>query len=144
MEATYDPVLDNESLKKKRTYWEVAFGLQAVDGLKSFEYVRELADEAFRFDVLTFKSYHRRLFERLDAKVHHSGEFRTVNLTKKEPVLDGKSVQYQDYGMNQESLEYDFAEERVQDYLKNYSNIPEGVRADDVELKGFFREILEK
>ena len=76
-----------------------------------------LADEAFRFDVPTFKSYHRRLFEKLDPKIFHPGEFRTVNLTKKEPVLNGETVQYQDYGMLEESLDYDFKEEQGQDYL---------------------------
>ena len=76
-----------------------------------------LADEAFRFDIPTLKSYHRRLFEQLDTAVYYPGEFRTVNLTKKEPVLDGRSVQYQDYGVIEESLAYDFEEERKQDYL---------------------------
>lgn len=162
MEATYDQVLDNESPEKKRAYWEIAFGLQAVDNLKPSEYVQNLADEhirgersyyevteateqyyehhhnrdeqeadtvaeaiygiladaSFRFDVPTFKSYHRRLFEKLDAEIYHPGEFRTVNLTKKEPVLSGKSVQYQDYGMLEESLKYDFKEETAQNYLK--------------------------
>lgn len=76
-----------------------------------------LADEAFRFDIPTFKSYHRRLFEKLNPGVFHPGQFREVNLTKAEVVLDGETVQYQDYGMIQESLEYDFAEESKVDYL---------------------------
>ena len=165
---TYNPVLDDDGPEQKRAYWEVAFGLQDVDGLKPSRYVRELADEhirgsksysqvveatsqyykehsdsdkknntgekeadtvaeaiygiladaAFRFDIPTFKSYHKRLFEKLDKAIYHPGEFRTVNLTKKEPVLGGKSVQYQDYGMIEESLVYDFTEEQRQDYLK--------------------------
>lgn len=77
-----------------------------------------LADEAFRFDVPTLKSYHYRLFKNLDPKIYHPGEFRTVNLTKREPVLGGETVQYQDYGMLESSLEYDFAEETKVDYLK--------------------------
>lgn len=76
-----------------------------------------LSDRAFRFDVPTFKSYHYRLFEKLPKDVYHAGEFRTVNLTKKEAVLNGKTVQYQDYGMIEDSLEYDFNEERTIDYL---------------------------
>ena len=76
-----------------------------------------LADESFRFDILTLKSYHRRLFEKLEPAIYHPGEFRTVNLTKKEPVLGGETVQYQDYGLIQESLEYDFGEEAAQNYL---------------------------
>ena len=253
MEATYDRVDDNRNPEEKRAYWEVAFGLQAVDNLKPSAYVRKLADEhirgektyaqvaeatsayyehhfdasekeadkvseaiyailaddAFRFDIPTFKSYHRRLFSGLDANIYHPGEFRTVNLTKKEPVLGGKSVQYQDYGMIEESLRYDFTEEAEQDYLKmsfeekveriatfcsriwqvhpfyegntrttavfiekylmsmgykvdnevfrehskefrdalvlaNYTNIPQGIKADGARLMQFFREILAK
>lgn len=251
MEATYDKVTDDKAPEQKRAYWEVAFGLQAVDNLKPSAYVRKLADEhiqgektykqvteatsayyehhfdadekeadkvseaiyailadeAFRFDIPTLKSYHRRLFSGLDAKIYHPGEFRTVNLTKKEPVLGGKSVQYQDYGMIAESLEYDFTEEAGQNYLKmtsdgkvqriatfcsriwqvhpfyegntrttavfiekylmsmgykvdnevfrehskefrdalvlaNYTNIPQGIKADSAQLLHFFREIL--
>ena len=162
-EPTYDPVLDNAPESDKRAYWEVAFGLQAVDNIKPSEYVQKLAedhirgektyyevkeatssyyenphhnpsereadevseaiyeilsDSAFRFDVPTLKSYHYRLFKNLDHNIFHPGEFRTVNLTKKEPVLNGETVQYQDYGLLEESLEYDFKEESKVDYLK--------------------------
>ena len=159
---TYDPVLDNDTPENKRRYWDVAFGLQAVDGLEPSHYVQKLADEhvtgaksyaevteltrayyenhsadpneheadvvaeaiydilhdgAFRFDVSTLKSYHYRLFCGLDHAIYHPGDFRTVNLTKKEPVLGGKSVQYQDYGLIEESLKYDFGEQLEVNYL---------------------------
>ena len=42
---TYDPVLDNDTPENKRRYWDVAFGLQAVDGLEPSHYVQKLADE---------------------------------------------------------------------------------------------------
>ena len=77
-----------------------------------------LADESFRFTVATFQNYHARLFKNLDAAVFHPGEFRTVNLTKKEPILNGDTVQYQNYDMLEETLSYDFAEEAEQDYTK--------------------------
>ena len=77
-----------------------------------------LSDEAFSFDVLTYKSYHKRLFEKLDHQVFRPGEFRTVNITKKEPILDGDTVQYQDFGLLEDSLNYDFNEEKSVDYLK--------------------------
>ena len=162
MEATYEPVLDDASAERKQQYWDIAFGLQEVDGLKPSKYVHDLADEhvkgektygevkaltasyyenpnadpdereadevaeaiyeilhdkAFRFDILTLKNYHFRLFQNLSHKIYHPGEFRTVNLTKKEPVLGGESVQYQDYGLIEESLKYDFDEEAKVDYL---------------------------
>lgn len=77
-----------------------------------------LADASFRFDIPTLKNYHHRLFQNLEHSVYHPGEFRTVNLTKKEPVLDGNTVQYQDYGMIEASLEYDFREETKVNYLE--------------------------
>ncbi|MBQ3352743.1 Fic family protein [Candidatus Saccharibacteria bacterium] len=159
---TYDPILDNDSPENKQKYWEVAFGLQAVDNLKPSSYVRSLArehtagtksyaevteltrdyynkhnaspdeheadivaeaiydilhDGAFRFDITTLKSYHYRLFQGLDRRIYHPGEFRTVNLTKREAILGGRSVQYQDYGLITESLEYDFSEQSRVDYI---------------------------
>lgn len=159
---TYTQVDDNLDPKLKREYWDVAFGLQAVDGLKpskyleslseehvkgakSYEEVSEavtnyyhenqqsspakeadivskalyaiLADESFAFSIVTFKGYHRRLFEQLDHDVFHPGEFRTVNITKKEPILNGDTVKYQDYGLLEESLQYDFNEEQGINYL---------------------------
>ena len=162
MDTTYDPVLDDAPAAKKQKYWEVAFGLQAVDNLKPSQYVEKLAEEhirgektyaevteltakyyesansdpdekeadevaeaiydilhdkAFRFDVNTLKSYHFRLFKNLNHEIYHPGEFRTVNLTKKEAVLGGASVQYQDYGLIEQSLDYDFNEESQVNYL---------------------------
>lgn len=162
---SYDLVTDDTSPESRQANWEVAFGLQAVDGLRPSGYLRELAhahikgektyqevgeelsryyhshgqngtqprqeeadevstaiygilaDAAFRFDIPTLQNYHQRLFGTLDKKVYHPGEFRTVNLTKKEAVLGGKSVQYQDFGAIRASLEYDFAEEAAQNYL---------------------------
>ena len=77
-----------------------------------------LSNEAFSFNILTYKSYHKRLFEKLNPKIFHPGEFRTVNIIKKEPILDGDTVQYQDFGLLEDSLNYDFDEEKSIDYLK--------------------------
>jgi len=160
---TYDEVNDNINPELKREYWGVAFGLQAVDGLKPSNYLETLADEhvrgsksyeevaqavnryyqdneqhssskeadivskaiysiladeSFSFNIVTLKGYHRRLFEELDHNIFHPGEFRTVNITKKELILNGDTVQYQDYGLLEESLQYDFNEENSIDYLK--------------------------
>lgn len=162
-QPTYNPVLDNDTPENKSKYWDVAFGLQAVDGLKPSSYVRQLADDhikgektyeqvknltikyyenpdanfdereadevaeaiydilhdqSFRFDINTLKSYHQRLFKNLDHNIFHPGEFRTINITKKEPVLGGESVQYQDFSLLEQSLEYDFAEQKKTEFLK--------------------------
>lgn len=165
-EPTYDRVDDTSDASTRRQYWDMAFGLQQVDGLEPSTYMRQLADEhvdgrktysqvydeitnyyhknstnheddreeeadsvstaiysilddqSFRFDIMTLKNYHRRLFTELDHRVFNPGEFRTYNITKREPILDSDTVQYQSFDLIQASLEYDFNEERAVDYAK--------------------------
>jgi len=129
--SKYLEELSKEHIDGQKTYVEVARELdnyyiekQPLSGYtleQEADFVSRaiyeiLADGAFSFNPLTLKIYHRRLFERLPEKIFHPGEFRTKNLTKKEPILDGDTVQYQDFGMIQESLDYDFTEEKSQDY----------------------------
>lgn len=75
-----------------------------------------LSDKSFRFDFLTLKNYHRRLFINLDKEKYNAGNFRDYNFTKDEPVLNGDTVQYQSYDLIEETLRYDFEEEEEQDY----------------------------
>lgn len=163
MTPTYEPVYDEQDPAKKQEDWDVAFGLQKVDGLEPSAYMRSLAKEhivgqksyaeiasalnsyyhntdklesrteeadrvsekiyqilaepAFRLDYLSLKYYHKRLFADLEYDIFRPGEFRTVNLTKKEPILGGATVEYQDFGLIEESLKYDFAEESEQKYV---------------------------
>ena len=164
-ERTYDEVVDEQSPEKRQEYWDVAFGLQAVDGLEPSKYMVELSEQhvrgektyrqvqseitsyynenasnnrekeadevsaaiydilnnkSFRFDYLTLKSYHKHLFSNLDPKIYNPGEFRTYNITKSEPILDGDTMMYQAFDMLEESLKYDFEEEQKQDYA-NFS-----------------------
>ena len=58
------------------------------------------------------------MFRNLDNKVYHAGEFRTYNFTKDEPVLDGDTVDYQSWELIEESLKYDFNEEKNINYLE--------------------------
>lgn len=164
-EVTYDKVLDEKSPITKQLYWDIAFGLQEVDGLKPSQYMYSLSkdhidgkktykevqqaitsyytknkdnhddddeeeadevstaiyevlsDGAFRFDYLTYKNYHKRLFNNLDNKKYHPGEFRTYNFTKNEPILNGDAVDYQAFDLIEETLKYDFLEEQNIDYL---------------------------
>ena len=44
-EITYDKVLDEKNPKVKQLYWDIAFGLQEVDGLKPSNYMIELSVE---------------------------------------------------------------------------------------------------
>lgn len=84
----------------------------------SLRIVKILNDNAFTFNYLALKQYHKKLFENLDIGINpkYIGEFRDYNITKKEPVLNGKSVQYADLSMIEETLKYDFEEEAKQKY----------------------------
>lgn len=56
------------------------------------------------------------LFEQLDEK--YVGKFRDYNISKKEPILNGKSVVYSDFREIKNTLEYDMETERSIDYKK--------------------------
>ena len=76
-----------------------------------------LSDKSFRFDFLTYKNYHKRLFNNLDKDIYNPGNFRTYNITKNEDVLNGDTVDYQSYDMIEDTLKYDFEEEKNIDYI---------------------------
>ena len=76
-----------------------------------------LSDNSFRFDYLTFKNYHKKLFENLDKDIYNPGEFRTYNITKDEEILENDTVIYQSYDLIEETLKYDFKEEKEIDYI---------------------------
>ena len=166
-EITYNKIEDENNPKIKQLYWNIAFGLQEVDGLKPSKYMLDLSsehinnqktynevqkeittyykknkdnhdddleeeadlvataiyeilsDRAFRFDILTFKNYHKRLFSNLDVHKYNPGMFRTYNFTKDEPILNGDTVFYQSYDLIEDTLRYDFNEEKQ----INYANL---------------------
>ncbi len=164
-EINYDKVEEETNPKIKQLYWNIAFGLQDVDGIKPSKYMKKLSEEhikgqktyqevqneinsyysknkdnydkleeeadevataiyeilsdkSFRFDYLTFKNYHKRLFINLDKEKYNPGVFRTYNFTKDEPILRGDTVNYQSYDLIEETLKYDFNEEKEIDYTK--------------------------
>ena len=86
----------------------------------SVKIVKILNDNAFTFNYLTLKQYHKKLFENIDIGIDEKyiGEFRDYNITKKESILNGESVQYADYSMIEETLKYDFEEEANQRYTE--------------------------
>ena len=81
--------------------WSTAIGLQAVDGLRPFQYLINTANECI--------SIHRRLFHGI---YRHAGKIRDYNITKKEWVLDGGTVLYGSASELRSTLEYDFSQER--------------------------------
>lgn len=85
----------------------------------SLRIVKILDDNAFTFSYLSLKQYHKKLFENINIGIDEKyiGNFRDYNITKNEPILNGKTVQYADYSMIEETLKYDFEEEKNQKYI---------------------------
>lgn len=63
----------------------------------------------FNFSVAYYLGLHRQIF---DGVFKFAGEMRSVELTKREWVLNGDSVQYTPSCMIKDTLEYDFDKER--------------------------------
>lgn len=169
MTKTYDKIeeLKNKDLKKEN--WEIAIGLNKVDGLTPSPYLKELIlesvngessykeieeklykyyenrdltkrkerntrecdivstriaelleDGSFIFSPVYLKSIHRYLFEGVfeDSIKNYAGVFRDYNISKKEDILNGKSVIYGNYQDLMEYLKYEFEEEKNTDYAK--------------------------
>lgn len=55
---------------------------------------RILAEEGFSLSPVTLLNYHKRLFQGIESFRYPVGRYRTENITKTEPVLNGKSVEY--------------------------------------------------
>lgn len=90
----------------------------------SLRIVKILNDKAFTFSYLTFKHYHKLLFDGIDIgiKPRLIGNFRDYNISKEEPILNGDTVQYADFNMIEETLKYDFDEESQQKYVQMDDN----------------------
>ena len=142
--------------------WSTAIGLQEVDGLKTSEYLKDLArrniegelsmdevgelldsyyksksareakdddneeaDKAsknikkilsvktFDFTVNGYVSLHRRIFEGV---FKHAGRLRDYDITKKEWVLEGDTVNYLNWEDLRKALDYDIRQEREFSY----------------------------
>ena len=144
--------------KERAEAWRVAIGLQAVDGLKTSEYLHETArrniegeisiDEAreliktyyitkthhapdddekqeadqvsanitkilsyssLDFSTKGYIALHRRIFEGV---FKHAGQMRNYDITKKEWVLNGDTVNYLNWEDLRRALDYDIEQER--------------------------------
>ena len=144
--------------KERAEAWRVAIGLQAVDGLKTSEYLHETArrniegeisiDEAreliktyyitkthhapdddekqeadqvsanitkilsyssLDFSTKGYVALHRRIFEGV---FKHAGQMRNYDITKKEWVLNGDTVNYLNWEDLRRALDYDIEQER--------------------------------
>ena len=158
-------IRQGEPSRREAAYaWSTAIGLQAVDGLKTSEYLQETArkniegeitiDEAreliksyyqskskrvaeddemeeadrvsanivkvlsqptFAFNANGYISVHRRIFEGV---FKHAGQLRTYDITKKEWVLRGNTVNYLNWEDLRRALEYDISQEVAFDHTQ--------------------------
>lgn len=72
-----------------------------------------LSENAFSFSVMQYLGIHRRLFEGI---YPHAGEVRDYNISKREWVLNGESVQYGSAPEIMATLEYELQMEREYRY----------------------------
>lgn len=68
-----------------------------------------LGEQAFQFSPIEWQNIHRRLFTGI---FDHAGQWRTYNISKKDWVLQGKSVIYASYESIASILAYDFKTEK--------------------------------
>ena len=156
-------IRQGEPAQREAAYaWSTAIGLQAVDGLKTSEYLNDLArrniegeltmdqvdklldsyyeskaareahdddkneaDKASRnikkilsvktvdFTANGFISLHRRIFEGV---FKHAGKLRDYDITKKEWVLEGDTVNYLNWEDLRRALDFDIKQEREFSY----------------------------
>lgn len=156
-------IRQGEPDKKEKAYiWQTAIGLQAVDGLSTSEYLKEVAkrniegeitvdevgklvknyyqsktqrepdddgkEEADRaaanigkilsartldFSTAGYISLHRRIFEGV---FKHAGKIRDYDITKKEWVLNGDTVNYLNCEDLRRALDFDIEQERQFSY----------------------------
>ncbi|MBR5776862.1 MAG: Fic family protein [Bacteroidales bacterium] len=148
--------------KEKASIWQTAIGLQAVDGLKTSDYLKEtaikhiegdididqareliktyylsksvrepddnekqeadkvsanitkiLSSRTFDFSTNGLVSLHRRIFEGV---FKHAGKVRDYNITKKEWVLEGDTVNYLNFEDLRRAIDYDLEQERQFSY----------------------------
>ena len=148
--------------KEKASIWQTAIGLQAVDGLKTSDYLMEtarkhiegdididqareliksyylsktvrepdddekqeadkvsanitkiLSSKTFDFSTNGLVSLHRRIFEGV---FKHAGKVRDYDITKKEWVLEGDTVNYLNFEDLRRAINYDLEQERSFSY----------------------------
>ncbi len=152
-------IRQGEQDKQERAYaWQTAIGLQAVDGLKTSDYLKDTAckhiegditideareliksyylsktnrepdeDELREADTVSanitkilstrtldfttngYVSLHRRIF---DGVFKFAGHIRDYDITKREWVLDGDTVNYLNWEDLRRAIDYDIAQER--------------------------------
>lgn len=121
--------LSEEEIKGNKTYDEIRQELDKYYSSSSVNKETEEADKVsvriaewlsqprpFQLSTRRLKQIHLQLFSGIDHFQYPVGKFRTVNISKDEPVLNGHSVFYEPWNMLDAAFEIDFDEESSKDY----------------------------
>lgn len=77
--------------------------------------VKLLNEKTFSFSLAGLMAVHRRVFEGV---FKFAGQLRTVNITKKEWILEGDTVRYVSADEIRQTIEYDMSQEKQVDYTQ--------------------------
>ena len=102
----------------EQVYEEITKYHQSTDAstqeadIVSLRIVEMLSHNGFSLRPTILLHIHKELFQDVFDKNIPVGEYRTVNITKNEPVLKGSTVIYSDFPLIHATLDYDFQQER--------------------------------
>jgi len=108
-EKSYDVILEElNTFYEKRDFCDRAVIDEYECDIVSTRMAHQLEDPSFSFSPIYFKDLHKKLFHDLKGREYYAGQFRNVNITKREEILQGRTVSYGDYSSLQDYLQYDF------------------------------------
>ena len=119
----------HDAQKRIQSYYEERADRSAIEnGTKEADIVSSritalLSEKAFRFSPAEWMAIHRELFTGV---FDHAGEIRTYNISKKEWVLNGESVDYTPWYSIKDTMDYDFNAEKEFSYRS--LSLPEVVK----------------
>jgi len=111
--------LTHEELMAYLTEYHAAgakFGESEEADFTSARIAKILAEDGFSFRPVTLLHYHKEIFGGIESFPYLVGEYRTMDMGKKEPILNGESVRYASANMIHSTLKYDFEEEIERNY----------------------------
>lgn len=130
--------LSKEEIEGNKTYAEIRDSLDKYYSSEETDKRTEEADKVsvriaewlsqprpFEKSTRRLKQIHAYLFSGIESFKYPVGRFREVNISKEEPILNGKSVFYESWNMLDLAFQIDFEEENK----KDYSSFPEEKKA---------------
>lgn len=105
-----------DSYYKSKTARNEVEGKRTEEADKVSARIEELiTDNTFSFRPEYLANIHRHLFQGI---FKHAGQYRDYDISKKEWALNGDTVLYVSASMISQTLDYDFAQEKLVDYSK--------------------------